>query len=461
VSLIREGLGVKNQLRKLLIFSVLSAVLFVSLFTYIPQAKAEENFLNIESDAAILVEAKTGKVLFEKNADTVLGIASMTKMMTEYLLLEAIKEKRVSWDQEYTVSDYVYKISQDRELSNVPLLKGEKYNVKELYEAMAIYSANGATIAIAEILAGSETNFVKMMNKKAEELGLGDYKFVNSTGLTNTLLKGMHPKGTDANDENLLSARATAKLAYHLVNDFPEVLETAKIPKKVFRERTEYEIQMDNWNWMLPSLVYGYEGVDGLKTGHTDFAGYCFTGTAKRDGVRYITVVMNAKSNGKKSFEARFEETRKLLDYAFSNYRMEEVLPAHYTFKKQSTVPVVKGKEKEVKVYTEKPLKVLVKRGEQKKFTPYVELDKKALDENGKLVAPFKDGTKVGSVGVKYKDEDQLGYLTKEGEQAAKVALVTKDEVEKANWFVLSMRSVGGFFADVWTSAAKTVKGWF
>lgn len=456
-----EGLVVKNQLRKLLVFSVLSAVLFVSLFTYTPKVQAEDNFLNIESDAAMLVEAKTGKIIFEKNADTVLGIASMTKMMTEYLLLEAIHEKRVSWDQEYTVSDYVYKISQDRSLSNVPLLKDGKYNVKELYEAMAIYSANGATIAISEILAGSETNFVKMMNKKAEELGLEDYKFVNSTGLTNTLLKGMHPGGTGPDDENLLSARATAKLAYHLVNDFPEVLETAKIPKKVFREGTEHQIKMDNWNWMLPGLVFGYEGVDGLKTGHTDFAGYCFTGTAKRDGVRYITVVMNAKSNGVKSFQARFEETRKLLDYAFSNYTMEEVLPAHYTFKNQATVPVVKGKEKEVKVYTEKPLEVLMKRGEQKKYSPYVELTNKSLNENGKLTAPIKEGQSVGTVGVKYKGDDQLGFLTKEGEQAATVNLVTKDEIEKANWFILSIRSVGGFFADIWTSAAETVKGWF
>ena len=186
---------------------------------------------------------------------------------------------RVKWDQEYSVSDYAYQISQDRALSNVPLRADGTYSIKELYEAMTIYSANGATIGIAETIAGSESSFVKMMNEKAEELGLKDYKFVNSTGLNNHDLKGMHVAG-DAEEENIMSARSTAKLAYHLLNDYPDVLETTSIPKKVFREGTDDAINMENWNWMLPGLIFKYEGVDGLKTGTTDFAGYCFTGTA-------------------------------------------------------------------------------------------------------------------------------------------------------------------------------------
>ena len=138
----------------------------------------------------------------------------MTKMMTEYLLLDAVKHGKVKWDQKYSVSDLAYKISQNKDLSNVPLRADGKYKIRELYEAMAIYSANGATIAIAETIGGSETNFVKMMNDKAKKLGLKNYKFVNSTGLNNRIIKVMQPKGTSADEENQMSARAVANIRF-------------------------------------------------------------------------------------------------------------------------------------------------------------------------------------------------------------------------------------------------------
>ncbi|MBA2876934.1 D-alanyl-D-alanine carboxypeptidase (penicillin-binding protein 5/6) [Anoxybacillus caldiproteolyticus] len=445
---------------KSMIVSFLVVFLFASIFPF-GKASAAQDPLNIEADAAILVDAKTGRILYQKNIDTVLGIASMTKMMTEYLLLEAIKEKRVKWDQQYTPSDYVYRLSQDRDLSNVPLRKDGKYTVHELYEAMAIYSANAATVAIAEIVAGSEENFVKMMNEKAKKLGLKGYKFVNATGLSNKDLQGFHPGGTNEHEENVMSARAVATLAYHLLKEYPQVLETASISKKTFREGTDDQIKMENWNWMLPGLVYSYEGVDGLKTGYTDFAGYCFTGTAERNGVRFITVVMNAKSGGKSTIEARFEQTRKLLDYGFSNYSLKEIYPAGYKLKGKSTLPVVKGKEKSVVIATKKPLSLVVKNGEEKNYQPVYVIDKKKLTSDGELTAPVKKGEKVGYMTIKYAGENNYGYLSPEMENNAKVDLVTTKSVEKANWFVLTMRGIGGLFGDVWTSVVKMVKGWF
>ena len=182
-----------------------------------PATTDAEESLNLLVDGAILIDADTGKILYEQNADTALGIASMTKMMTEYLLFEAIEKGQVTWDQQYSVTDYTYKISQDRRLSNVPLRQDGTYTIKELYEAMAIYSANAATIAIAETIAGTETEFVNMMNKKAEEIGLEGYKFVNSTGLNNADLQGMHPQGTGPKDENVMPAKSVAKLAYPFV----------------------------------------------------------------------------------------------------------------------------------------------------------------------------------------------------------------------------------------------------
>ncbi|WP_301538663.1 D-alanyl-D-alanine carboxypeptidase family protein [Bacillus sp. THAF10] len=429
----------------------------------IQDVKAEGNnpHLDINAEAALLLEQSTGKIIYQKNIDSVLGIASMTKMMTEYLILEAISEGKLTPQDEYNVNEYVWTISHDRSLSNVPLRRDGTYNVQELYEAMAIYSANGATIALAEMVAGTESEFVKMMNEKAKELGLEDYKFVNSTGLNNADLYGMHPEGTGADEENVMSARATAKLAYHLLNDFPEILDTASIPKKVFREGTDDQINMSNWNWMLPGLISEYEGVDGLKTGFTDFAGYSFTGTIEKDGMRLISVVMDARNaDGQPQDTARFAETRKLFDYGFANFSLKEIYPANYQIDKESNLKVVKGKEKSVEIETKEPLKTLVKRGEEESFEPLYVFDDKVVSEE-EITAPFEEGTKVGHMTVKYTGEGQdEGYLF-ENQQGPKAELVTTEGVEKANWFVLSMRAIGGFFSDLWSTVSSTVKGWF
>ena len=457
-----EGVKVNKHFYQKCIASALALILFFGLFAGVDIAKADAA-LNVNADGAILVDGQTGKVLYAKNADSPLGIASMTKMMTEYLLLDAVKHGKVKWDQEYTVSDLVYKISQPTGLSNVPLRLGEKYNVRELYEAMAIYSANGTTIALAEIIAGSETNFVKMMNEKAKKLGLKNSKFVNSTGLNNRDYNGSQPEGTGAEEENVMSPRDVATLAFHLINDYPDVLKTASTPKKVFREGTDDRIEMQNWNWMLPTLVYGYEGMDGLKTGTTDFAGYCFTGTASRNGKRFITVVQNAKDvSGKNDgYKARFGETKKMLDYAFTNFSQEKMIPKHYQVKGQKTVPVTKGKEDQVKIYTKSAINMMIPNGSKQNYKPVLVLDKKKLTKDGKLTAPIKKGEKVGYLTIAPKNGEKVSFLTAEGQQSVKVDVIAAQDVEKSNWFVLMMKGIGNFFGDVFHGISSTVKGWF
>jgi serine-type D-Ala-D-Ala carboxypeptidase (penicillin-binding protein 5/6) len=422
-------------------------------------ASAAQDDLDVKAKAAILVEASTGKILYEKNADNAQGIASMTKMMTEYLLLEAIQDGKVKWDQTYEVPMNISKMSHNTGLSNVSLEVGRSYTVKELYEAMAIYSANAATMGIAETIAGSEAKFVEMMNAKAKELGLEHYKFVNSTGLNNADLSQYFDSVVgEPDEENFMSAKDMATLAFRLLKDHPEILETSSIPKKVFDKGGD-PTNMSNWNWMLPGLIREYEGMDGLKTGTTDFAGANFTGTAERDGIRFISVVMDVNvPAGENSYDARFNETRKLLDYAFNNYTLEEVYPANYEIKGHKTMPVVKGKEKSVKIHTKDPLQMVLKTDADKKFKPQFEVDKKKLNEDGELQAPVKKGETIGYVTVK--SDDGLGYLTDKG-GSSKAAVVTADGVEKANWFILSMRAVGGFFSDIWGSVTSTVKGWF
>ena len=427
-------------------------LLLLSMFIQMPKASAETD-LGLTVDAAILIDADSGKILYEQNADTSLGIASMTKMMTEYLLLDAIKKGTVSWDQEYRVTEYTYKVSQDRSLSNVPLRADGTYTIRELYEAMAIYSANAATIAIAETIAGTEAEFLKLMNAKAEELGLEGYKFVNSTGLNNTNLFGMHPAGTGAEDENVMPAKSMAKLAYHLLKDHPEVLETSQISKKKFREGTDDEIEMENWNFMLPGLVFEYEGVDGLKTGTTTFAGQCFTGTAERNGTRLIAVVMKAvDSEGKNSRKARFDAAAKLFDYGFGQFSKQEMVPANYAVKGHKTIPVTKGKEDEVGIATKENLSFMVKSSDQDAYTTKLVLDKK------KLEGEVKKGTVVGKLVVERKEGSDYGFI--DGSDLA-VDVVTTENVERASGISLFFQGIGSFFGGLWSSVTGFVGGLF
>lgn len=441
----------KKVNKKSMLSFLLIPMLLLSMLGIAPATTNAATDLGLTVDAAILIDADTGKILYEQNAGTSLGIASMTKMMTEYLLLDAIKEGTVTWEQQYNVTPYTYKVSQNRLLSNVPLREDGTYSIKELYEAMAIYSANAATIAIAETIAGTEKEFLKLMNKKAEELGLENYKFVNSSGLNNSDLLGMHPDGTGENDENVMPARSVAKLAYHLLKDHPEMLETAKIEKKVFREGTSDAILMSNWNFMLPGLVYAYEGVDGLKTGTTDFAGHSFTGTAKRGDTRLIAVVMKAvDSKGVGSYKARFDATAKLFDYGFGQFTKHEIIPANFVFEDQKTIPVIKGKEDAVNIAVKEPISIMVNTNEKDLYVPKLSLD---ADE---LEADVKAGKAVGKVVVERTEGTDYGFIDGSSITAD---VVTTESIERAGKVSLFFQGIGNFFSNLWSGIFGFIGG--
>ncbi|WP_241665206.1 D-alanyl-D-alanine carboxypeptidase family protein [Peribacillus simplex] len=438
-----------KKISKMTLIFTFVFVLVMSQFAYQPgEAVAESDNLGLKAEAAIIIDGETGQIVYEKNADKVLGIASMSKMMTEYIIMESIENGKISWDQKVKINKYVHDLSKAPNLSNVGLTEGEDYTVKELYQAMAVYSGNAATVALAQLVSGSEKSFVKLMNEKAKELGLKNHKFVNASGLNNSDLLGQFPSG-DEDDENIMTAKDTALLAYRLINDYPEVLKIASIPKLKFRDGKEYP----NFNWMLPGLIFEYKGVDGLKTGSTDFAGYGHTGTVIQDGQRYITVVM--KSTNKNE---RFADSTKLMNYAYATFKKEKVLPANYQVKGKETLSVVKGKEKNVKIQSEKAIELLVENGVKDNYKTDLVIDKNKLNDDGKLTAPIKKGEKLGYITVTPKKGEDYGYINGD---SVKVNVVAAESVEKANWFVLSMRAVGGFFGDVWSSVASTVKGWF
>ncbi|GAB7055790.1 D-alanyl-D-alanine carboxypeptidase DacA [Paenibacillus sp. YK5] len=387
--------------------------------------------LKLNANSAILMEASTGQILYEYNADKALPPASMAKMMTEYLVMEAIKSGKIDKTTMVTTSKYASEVIG----SQILLAEGEQATVDDMFSALSIYSANDAAVALAEHIGGTEENFAKMMNEKAKEFGLSEQAhFINATGLGRADLGKYAPQNLQG--ETLLSARDAAIIAYNILKDHKEVLEYTKIPAKKFRERDT--TPMINWNWMLWDnrnttnfKRYAYEGLDGLKTGSTNEAGYCFTGTAERNGMRLISVVMGTETE-----PSRFEETRKVLDYGFTNFELKQVLGAKAEIDSMKTVNIKKGVKTQVPVVTETAVSIVAKKGAAAdQFT----ITAAPADES-KLIAPITQGQVLGTVKVSYNGNEQTANL------------VAAEDVEQGSWIRLFFRAIKDFFVD-------TVKG--
>ncbi|WP_238188424.1 D-alanyl-D-alanine carboxypeptidase family protein [Paenibacillus sp. L3-i20] len=259
----------------------------------------------IHSAAAILIDASSGKVIYQKNADEAHPPASMSKMMTELIVLEGVLEGRLSWNDRVSASHYAAHIPGTR----MGLSQGDQLTVRELFDSMTIYSANDAAVALAEHIGGSEKAFVHLMNEKAARIGLSIKSvFGNASGLSKEDIASYHESAHE--QDTMMTAKDTAMLAGYLMGKFPEVLEvTSRGSVRVSTNKKS----LSATNLMLENKPYEYVGNDGLKTGYTPNAGYCFTGTAKRDGKRLISVVMGADSK-----DTRFTETKKLYEMGFS-----------------------------------------------------------------------------------------------------------------------------------------------
>jgi len=257
---------------------------------------------------------------------------------------------------------------------------------------------------------------------------------------------------------NKMSVRSVAKLAYDLVKNHPQILQFSSVAKMKFTRGypKNSPLEMKNWNWMLPGLVYEYKGVDGLKTGSTPKQGYSFTATAQRGNTRLISVVMDTNS-----YKARFQQTKILLDYGFGNFEKTTLLKKGYAPKGKKTLPVTKGKTDKVSIASSKPISMMIEKGTKNQYKPEFTINQSKLSKKGKLTAPVKKGSVVGEVKLVKTGGQSYGYLTNDGNQNASSPVVTTGSVEKASWFTLMMSGVGGFFSGIWSSAADTVKGWF
>ena len=389
--------------------------------------------LNVKS--AVLLEPTTGEVLLALNADKALPPASMTKMMTEYIVSEQVKQGKLKWDDVITVG----KNAASQVGSRVFLAEGDQHTVKDLYIAMAIGSANDATVALAETVAPTEQEFVKMMNSEAKRMGMKNTHFANSTGLDIADMPEAYR--TDSTEETTMSAMDAALLAKFIVTDHPDFNEFTTLPKFQFRPGASGVIE--NLDWMLednvkvPNLkAYAYEGLDGLKTGHTAAAGNCFTGTAVRDGVRLISVVMGTDADDQGS---RFVETRKVLDYGFDNFEIKQLVDANQAIEGDGPTAVSKGKEKSVSYETASALSFVVPKGADASGLKV----KTTVEGEDQLVAPIAKGDKVGTATYTYQADGMSQ------QQKKTVDLIASEDVEKAGWLRQLFRAIGGFFADL------------
>lgn len=421
----------------------MSAASFTPVIYAQDAAKEKEEAAAIQDvQSYIAIEQTSGKILMQKNQDEVRGIASMSKMISQYLILEAIKKGEITWETKIPISARANQLSANYNLSNVPLWPNEKYTIKELFDAISIYSANAATLAIAEYIGGSEANWIERMKAKLNEWGIKDATIINVTGLPNKYGGNEKNPTFGDEDENSMSARSVAIIAKNLVNDFPEILKVSSIPTQTFRPNGSGTTKMDNFNYLLPGLLFEYEGVTGLKTGTSESGGASITTTATRNGFSVIVVSM-----GSKEPLNRFKVTRHLLDELFKKYEGLIVGSPGKSVQNLAPIPLEGGTEETLSVDYGKPFVAAVPKGtsfSQIKigFVPLDELK----TEDGKVKAPIQAGQTVGTLTFEMPGEN-LGYV--DGKDHGTVEALAAYDVDQSNVVTESVRGAKGFIGQV------------
>lgn len=344
-------------------------------FLFLLPVSAEEGSDSVETElipgavSGVLMEANSGKIVFAKEENKEVAVASMTKMVAQILILDAIREEKISWDDVVTVSQ----TAADMGGSQIYLSIGEKISIRDLFKGISMASANDATVQMAEVLAGSEAAFVEEMNQKVKDLGLKHTVFKNCTGLDE--------------DGHYSSAYDMAMIARELVVNYPEIFEFSSVYEDYLRKDTENEFWLVNTN----KLVRFYEGADGLKTGHTDAAKYCLAATAKKDNLRFIAIVL-----GEENSNTRNQEVMSLLDYGFNHYQMNLIKSKDEVLQ---TIPLDKANKESMSLVAISDIGVLSEKTATKRKYDYdIKLKKYSL--------PVKPGDIVGEVIVKENNKE-------------------------------------------------------
>lgn len=359
---------------------------------------AQTGGLQIESTSAILIDAATGQVLYEKNAKERRAPASVTKVMTMLIIMEELDKENISIEDQVTVSQF----AADMGGSQLFLEPSETVSVDDLLKGIAIESANDAAATMAEYIAGDYQSFIAMMNEKAKELGMKDTQFVNSNGLP---AEGHYSSAYDI----ALMSRELVK--YPKIHEYLTMWMTdVHVGKNDDKVRT-----LANTN----KLLRRDNRVDGLKTGYTDDAGYCLSATAKEGSMRLISVILDAPSSND-----RFNEALQLLNYGFSQYKNETLVEENTLL---GTIPINRGVKEEINALAKDGYSQLMLKSDKKEFKQEVTL-------NQNVSAPIKKGDKVGEL-----------KILENGKEVAKIDLIAEEDVEKINFFNLFNKFITQF----------------
>ena len=365
--------------RKIVLFIVLGLLLGMLPF----YARGAE--MDIPAKSALLMDMETGTVLFEKNAHEPLAPASVTKVMTMLLIMEAIDSGKISWDDQVTASE----AAAQKGGSQIYLKVGETMSVSDMVKSIAVSSANDCACAMAEHIAGSEEAFVVMMNDRAKQLGMNDTNFVNCTGLDDS---------EDAKNHRT-SAYDIALMSRELMIKHPDIQKFTTIWMDTVRNGS---FGLSNTN----KMVRFYSGATGLKTGFTSSAGECLSATAKRDGMELVAVVMGSETS-----KERFAACKSMLDYGFANFAI-----IHPQLQENASVKVELGKSDYVKAVPSQNMAMLIDKGQKNSVTTEVTMEES-------VSAPVSQGQRLGTMTIK------------SGEQVlAQVPLVAEKAVMKLTW---------------------------
>ena len=367
------------------------AVVVLALLLGLLPVSAGAAALEVDGKSALLMDVATGTVIYESNSHEPLAPASVTKVMTMLLIMEAIDSGRISWDDQVVASE----AAAAKGGSQIYLKVGETMSVSEMVKSIAVSSANDCACAMAEHIAGSESAFVDMMNSRAQELGMKDTKFVNCTGLDD-----------DENaKEHKTSAYDIAVMSRQLLKNHPDIKKYTTIWMDTVRNG---QFGLSNTN----KLVRFYNGATGLKTGFTSGAGYCLSASAQRDGMELIAVVMGCETSAQ-----RFAACKSMLDYGFANYAVIDPqldVPV--------TVPVKLGTAESVQAVPANREMLLIEKGQKNMVSIRTEAEEE-------VTAPVSQGQRLGTLTVQVGDQ-----------VLSQVPLVAETAVPKVTWGQMFLR---------------------
>lgn len=350
------------------------------------QAKNNKLDFKLKSEAAVLMDFNNGQLLYQKKAHKKLSPASITKIMTMLLVMEALEDEKVKLSDTVVVSEHAAEMGG----SQIWLEPGEEMKLEELLKAVAIVSANDACVALAEYIYGTADQFIEQMNLKAKELGMKNTKFYNTNGLPSE----------ESEMGNYTTAYDVALMTRELLN-YPNVLNYTSVWIDHLRAGDSF---LRNTN----KLVRFYDGADGVKTGYTTEAGFCLSATAQRAGLRFISVIMKAPSS-----QVRFEESKELLSSAFNIYRSLVVVNSGKII---GRTKVFKGQQKYVAAIPANKLTISILKGDEDKL-----LKRTILQQE--VTAPITKGDKLGEI-----------VVVKNKKEIAKVNLIAKSNIKKASY---------------------------